>query len=101
MSVNLKTKCEECVHKKVCRNTGMAKLFSDKLKQTNYGDGPNDDYDYGIMSDHYHVNIDISCKDFERAKPVPRTPESKKSESTGWDHEPRFNSLDERDLYYK
>lgn len=73
MSVNLKTKCEDCTHKIICRNRNEAKHFADKLKHTNYGDGPNDDYDYSTMSDHYRVNIDISCKDFEQAKPVPRT----------------------------
>lgn len=74
MSVNLKTKCEECTHAKVCRNKNQAKYFANKLKETNYGDGPNDDYDYDTMSEHYHVNIDIYCKDFEKVKPVPRTP---------------------------
>lgn len=73
MSINLKTDCEKCTHKNVCRNNGMAKIIGEKLKRINYGSGPNDDYDYGLMSDWYHVNIDISCADFEQVKPVPRT----------------------------
>lgn len=77
MAVNLKTKCEDCVHNHVCRNHNQAKYFADKLKETNYGDGPNDDYDYDIMSKHYHVDIDISCKDFRKSVPVPRTPNFK------------------------
>ena len=74
MSVNLKTDCEKCTHKKVCKNHSAALTFANKLKEINYGLGPNDDYSYDTMSDHYHVNIDISCKDFEQVKPVPRTP---------------------------
>lgn len=73
MSVNLKTDCKDCIHEKVCKNHNQTKYFADRLQRINYGDGPNDDYSWDTMSDHYHVNIDISCKDFEQAKPVPRT----------------------------
>lgn len=32
-----------------------------------------DDYDWNTMSDYYRVNIDISCLDFEKSIPIPRT----------------------------
>lgn len=65
MSVNLKTKCEECVHEKVCRNIGRPKIFKKCIENTQYGRGPNDDYGLDTMSDSYHISIDISCNDFE------------------------------------
>lgn len=65
MSVNLKTNCEHCVHEKVCRNNGRPESFKRKIENTNYGDGPNDDYGLDTMSNSYHITIDISCNDFE------------------------------------
>lgn len=62
--INLKTDCEKCIHKEVCKNKNNAKMFSEKLSNLNFGDGPNDDYDWNIMSNCYHVRIDISCPDF-------------------------------------
>lgn len=72
MSVNLKTKCEECVHVKVCRNIGRPAAFKTRMENTDYSHGPNDDYGLDTMLDHYHIAIDISCKDFEKSVPVPR-----------------------------
>ena len=73
MGVNLKTNCKDCIHEKVCKNHGIAESFSKRLSDLNYGCGPNDDYDWGTMSDHYHVKIDISCSDFEKRIPIKRT----------------------------
>lgn len=39
-----------------------------KLKEMRYGDGPNDDYDWGIMMEHYNVDITFSCPHFEKKK---------------------------------
>ena len=64
MAINLKTNCNNCIHANVCRNHGQAAIFEKKLKSVNYGDGPNNDYDFGAMSNYYHVNIDISCYDY-------------------------------------
>lgn len=71
--INLKTNCEDCVHAKVCKNRDNAKSFKNRLLENNYGLGPNDDYDWNTMSDYYRVNIDISCLDFEKSIPIPRT----------------------------
>lgn len=71
--INLRTNCEECIHSKVCKNKNNPKTFCDKLKNLNYGTGPNDDYDWDTMSNHYNVKIDISCLDFEKKdRPVLR-----------------------------
>ena len=65
MAVNLKTNCNNCIHANVCKNRGQAAIFEKKLKSINYGDGPiSADYDFGTMSNYYHVNIDISCNDY-------------------------------------
>lgn len=70
--IKLNTKCDDCIHSKVCINKNQAKYFANRLSKINYGDGPNDDYDFDTMSDHYHVNIDISCRDYEKSVPKPR-----------------------------
>lgn len=71
--INLTTNCDECVHAKVCKHAGDAKRCYEKLKNSTFGDGPNDDYDWNVMSDHYNVTIDVSCPDFKRNSGV-RTP---------------------------
>ena len=68
----LKTNCKDCTHTAVCRHKDNAKMMYDKLKNTNFGDGPNDDYDYDIMSDHYHVNIELGCPDYKENTPATR-----------------------------
>ena len=30
-----------------------------------YGDGPNDDYSWDIMMQHYNVTISLSCPDYK------------------------------------
>jgi len=72
MSVNLKTACRDCIHEKVCRNVGRPEAFRERLCNTNYGSGPNDDYGYDDMSDSYRISIDISCEDFEKRTSVAR-----------------------------
>ena len=73
MSVNVKTYCRDCIHEKVCRNTGRPELFQQRLCDTNYGSGPNDDYGYDEVSDSYNISIDISCNDFDKRTPVTRS----------------------------
>ena len=71
--INLKTNCEECIHVKICKNKNNAKNFCERLSDLTYGSGPNDDYDWNTMSDHYNVNIDISCPDFKKTdRPILR-----------------------------
>ena len=62
--LELVTDCNYCAHSKVCRNKNDAKYAMEKLKNTNYGDGPNDDYDWDIMSTHYGFDVRFVCKDF-------------------------------------
>lgn len=78
--INLKTNCEECMHNKVCRNKNHAKYLCERLSDLTFGEGPNDDCDWNTISEHYHINIDISCKDFEKIRPVARTVTSRELE---------------------
>lgn len=73
--IKLKTNCDACIHKKVCKNINNAVHNMNKLKKTQYGSGPNDDYNWDIMMNHYNVVIEFSCPDFEKPKPLIRTPE--------------------------
>ena len=78
--ITLKTDCNTCIHKDICRYKDNAKYDMNKLRDMNYGEGSNDDYDWETMSNSHHVNIDISCKDFEKIRPVVRTMTSKELE---------------------
>lgn len=62
--IKLKTDCKDCMHEKVCKNKNNAKYDMEKLKKSQYGRGPNDDYDWGFMMDARHVDIEFSCPDF-------------------------------------
>ena len=62
--IKVTTDCEKCIHNKMCRYRNNVKHDAEKLKNTRYGNGPNDDYGWDIMSDHNHVTITFSCKDF-------------------------------------
>ncbi|WP_289290584.1 hypothetical protein [Bacteroides sp. 41_26] len=44
----------------------------EKLKNTTYGDGPNDDYGWDIMMEHEHVDVSFSCPDYQKQKPIPK-----------------------------
>lgn len=62
--ITLTTDCDKCVHKGVCKYEGNAKSDMNKLKNTMYGKGPNDDYDWDIISNSRNVDIKFSCKDY-------------------------------------
>lgn len=62
--IKLKTDCVKCLHEKVCKNKNNAVNDMNKLKIMQYGKGPNDDYDWAIMMEHRHVNIEFSCPDY-------------------------------------
>lgn len=63
--IELKTDCESCIHKKVCKNKNNAKNAMQRLKNATYGNGPNDDYDWETMMKHENVEIEFSCPDFK------------------------------------
>lgn len=71
--IKLNTRCKYCVHSEVCKNINKPKYFADHLSEVNYGDGPNDDYDFGTMSEAFNVDIDISCKNYKKIIPESRT----------------------------
>ena len=62
--IKLTTDCETCSHKNVCQYKDNAKSDMNKLKDTRYGTGPNDDYNWETMSSHRHVNVTFSCSDY-------------------------------------
>lgn len=78
--INLKTNCEECIHNKVCRNKNRAKCLCERLSDLTFGEGLMMINDWDTRSEHYHINIDISCKDFEKIRPVARTVTSRELE---------------------
>lgn len=73
--IKLKTNCNNCTHKKVCKNINNAEHNMNKLKKTQYGSGPGDDYNWDIIMECYNVVIEFSCPDFEETKPLFRTQE--------------------------
>lgn len=68
--LKLRTDCGKCSHNKVCKNKDNAKIAMEKLKGMNYGCGPNDDYDWDIMSNHLNILIEFSCPDYEERRPA-------------------------------
>ena len=62
--IKLKTDCAKCLHEKVCKHKNNAVNAMIKLKNMTYGNGPNDDYDWGIMMESKHVDIEFSCPDY-------------------------------------
>ena len=40
------TDCSKCIHQKVCRKVNNMEMLKNKLANTNFGKGPNDDYDW-------------------------------------------------------
>ena len=69
--IKLATDCDKCIHKKMCRNKDNAKYAMERLKNMQYGKGPNDDYDWDTMMKARHVGITFSCPDFVKiALPV-------------------------------
>ena len=78
MSITLKTNCKECIHNKLCRHVNNAENLMNELKEKTYGEGPNDDYDWDTMSEHFHVNIEFSCPDFKLDRGVIQSSSSRK-----------------------
>lgn len=68
--IELKTKCEECIHKKVCKNVGNAKRDMEKLKNMTYSNHPNMDYSWETIMDSRNVHITFFCDDFHKANAV-------------------------------
>ena len=66
--IELLTKCEDCIHKKVCKNVNNPKNAMNKLKNLEYSDHPNQDYDWDTMMNYYGVTIRFSCGDFRIGK---------------------------------
>lgn len=62
--IRLGTDCSKCIHAKICKNKDNAKNAMNKLKNTIYGEGPNDDYDWEIMMAHKDVVITFSCPNY-------------------------------------
>lgn len=70
--LKLLTDCDKCIHKQMCKYYGNAKNAMEKLKNTTYGDGPNDDYGWDIMMEQELVNVSFSCPDYQEQKPTPK-----------------------------
>ena len=66
--ITLKTDCNKCIHKDICRYINNAKGDMIKLKNMNYGEGPNGDYDWETISNSQHVNIEFSCPDYRNGQ---------------------------------
>ena len=47
--LKLLTDCDKCMYKRVCKYYGHPKQAMEKLKNTTYGDGPNDDYGWDTI----------------------------------------------------
>lgn len=66
--IKLKTDCDTCIHKDICRYINNAKDDMIKLKNMNYGEGPNNDYSWDTISKSRHVNITFSCPDYRNGQ---------------------------------
>ena len=64
--IDLITNCNDCFHAKVCRHKDNAKAAMEKLKNMQFGKGPNDDYNWDTMMNVSNVNISFSCPDFRK-----------------------------------
>lgn len=70
--IKLLTDCNKCLHNGVCKNRNNAENAMKKLKNTNYGCGPNDDYEWDMMSEHLSIIISFSCQNYEEKIPTPK-----------------------------
>lgn len=77
--IKLRTECNECIHFKMCRYVGSANTLLNKLKNTNFGTGSNDDYSWDKVSSNRNVNIEFSCPDFTKNVIVTRNGEGEKN----------------------
>ena len=66
--IKLKTDCDTCLHKDICKYKDNAKVDMNKLKDMNYGIGPNDDYSWDDISNSRHVDITFSCTDYRNGQ---------------------------------
>lgn len=66
--IKLTTNCAECSHERVCQYKHNARNAMDKLRKITYGCGPNEDFNWEIMTQHKHVDITFSCPSFDRKK---------------------------------
>lgn len=62
--IKLATNCNECIHAKVCRNKYNTNTAMEKLKNMQFGKGPNDDYTWDTIMNFSNVDILFSCPDF-------------------------------------
>lgn len=63
--IKLKTDCDICMHKRICRFVHNAKNDMEKLKDTQYGNSPSTDYDWDYMAKYRNVDIFFSCPNFQ------------------------------------
>ena len=64
--IKLETKCEDCIMNATCKYKDHALHNMNRLKDTTYGDGPNDndDLSWDTMMELQHVTITFSCRHF-------------------------------------
>ena len=62
--IKLMTSCTDCLHSKMRKYKGNVESDFKKLKNTTYGSGSNDDYDWGTMPDHRNVETRFACPDY-------------------------------------
>lgn len=68
--ITLKTDCKNCAHAMMCKWKDNAKFAMERLKNMQYGDGPNDDYDWDTIMRSKNVNIEFSCPDYTSSSPI-------------------------------
>lgn len=61
-----KTRCEECIHSKVCKNRYNTKMLCEELINSTGQPDPNIIYKWSDMCNQYNVKIEMSCPDFEK-----------------------------------
>ena len=66
--IKLTSNCNDCSHADICRYKDNAKMAMEKLKNMQYGKGPNDDYDWDTIMKSKNVNITFSCPDYRPEK---------------------------------
>lgn len=60
--IYLSTDCNKSIHRHVCASRNNAKNDMKKLKNLQYGKGPNDNYDWETMTTARRVDIEFSCR---------------------------------------
>jgi hypothetical protein len=62
--IKLKTSCDDCYHKKVCRNKGNAEKAIERLFNSNYSEDPHKFRPWSLAMEDDNVDIVFSCPDF-------------------------------------